>query len=191
MRYECEAFENLNLDQDCLEDIFFEDCTFYRCRIWETTIRHCSFRGCSFKDCVIQNNTYEFTDLIDCRFCQCSLVGVNWNDVERENHIILPFSAFESCTLKHNLFFGFKLKQFDFSGCDLLGSTFQECDLRDSSFQRAGLKDTAFLKNDLTGADFRQAEDYAISLENNKMEKSRFSFPDAIRLLSSTGIIVE
>lgn len=191
MRYECEEFENLDLDQGHMEDSVFEDCTFYKCRICETKIRHCSFRGCSFRGCIIQNNTYEFTDVVDCRFFECSLVGVNWNDVERENNIILPFSAFEGCTLKHNLFFGFKMKKFDFSGCDLLGSTFQKCDLRESSFQRAGLKDAVFLQNDLTGADFRQAEDYAISLESNKMKKSRFSFPDAIRLLSSTGIIVE
>lgn len=191
MRYESEEFKNMDLDQDHLEDSVFEDCAFYKCRICETKLQHCSFRGCSFKDCVIQNNTYEFTDVADCRFSQCSLVGVNWNDVERENNIILPFSVFESCTLKYNLFFGFKMKKFDFSDCDLLGSTFQQCDLRESSFQRAGLKDAVFLRNDLTGADFRQAEDYSISLEDNKMKKSRFSFPDAIRLLSSTGIIVE
>lgn len=191
MRHEYEEFEHLDLDGELVEDRTFEDCTFYKCRISETKIRHCSFRACTFKECMILNNTYEFTDAVDCRFTECSLVGVAWNEVERENNIMLPFSAFENCTIKYNLFVGFSMKKFDFSGCDLLGSTFQQCNLKESSFQRAGLKGTTFLRNDLTGADFREAEDYSISLEENRMKKSRFSFPDAIRLLSATGIIVE
>lgn len=191
MGYEYEEFENIQMEGELLEDQVFEDCTFYKCRISETKIRHCSFRGCTFKGCTILNNTYEFTDAIDCRFFECSLVGISWNDVERENNIILPFSQFESCTLKHNLFVGFHMKKFDFSECYLLDSAFEQCDLKESSFQRAGLKGTSFMRNDLTGADFRGAADYTISLENNKMKKSRFSFPDAIRLLASTGIIVE
>lgn len=191
MRYEYEEYENIQMDGALLEDAIFEECTFYKCRISETKLRHCSFRGCSFRECTMINNQYEFTDAVDCRFFECSLVGVSWNDVERENNIILPFAAFENCTLKHNLFVGFKMRKFDFSGCDLLGTTFQQCDLKESSFQRAGLEGTTFLQNDLTGADFRDAENYSISLESNKMKKSRFSFPDAIRLLASSGIIVD
>lgn len=83
------------------------------------------------------------------------------------------------------------MKKFDFSDCDLQGSTFQHCDLQKSLFRRTGLKDVNFQQNNLMGADFRDAFDYGISLENNKLKKAKFSFPDAIRLLSATGIIVE
>ena len=154
-------------------------------------LRHCSFRNCTFEACTILNNNFKFTDAVDNRFRQCSLIGVDWNDVARENLIVLPFSAFEECTLKHNLFVNFNMKKFDFAGCDLPGSSFQGCDLRESSFRGAGLKDTDFQQNNLMGADFREASDYNISLENNKLKKAKFSFPEAVRLLASTGIIVE
>lgn len=191
MRYENEIFENLEYDQDCIEGMTFADCVFRNCRVYEMEIRHCAFQSCTFHDCVVLNNTYRFTDAIDNRFSHCSLVGMAWNDVERENNVMLPFSAFEECTLKHNLFIDFKMKKFDFSDCDLQGSTFQQCDLRESLFRRTGLKDVNFQQNNLISADFRDAADYAISLENNKLKKAKFSFPDAIRLLAATGIIVE
>lgn len=191
MIYENEIFENIQLENDCMEEKVFSDCTFYKCRVYESDIVHCSFHGCIFKSCTILNNNFKFTDAVDNRFQDCSIVGLAWNDVERENNIMLPFSAFEDCTLKHNLFIGFKMKKFDFTDCDLLGSTFQQCDLKDSCFQRAGLKDVNFQQNDLRGADFRDALEYSISLENNRLKKAKFSFPDAIRLLSATGIIVE
>lgn len=191
MLYENETFENLQYEGDLIEDMTFADCVFRKCRIYETELRHCSFKSCTFQDCVILNNRYRFTDAIDNRFSHCSLVGMAWNDVERENNVMMPFSAFEECTLKHNLFISFKMKKFDFSDCDLQGSTFQQCDLRESLFRRTGLKDVNFQQNNLMGADFRDATDYGISLENNKLKKAKFSFPDAIRLLSATGIIVE
>ncbi|MCQ4636587.1 pentapeptide repeat-containing protein [Anaerovorax odorimutans] len=191
MLYEYENFENLQYENDCIEDLIFADCVFKNCRFMEMEIRHCSFKSCTFRGCTILNNNFKFTDATDNRFEGCSVIGMAWNEVEQESNIMLPFSAFSDCTLKHNLFVGFKMKKFQFQDCDLIGSSFQQCDLRESSFRRAGLTDVSFQQNNLMGADFRDARDYAISLENNKLKKAKFTFPDAVRLLSATGIIVE
>ncbi|MDE8731710.1 pentapeptide repeat-containing protein [Eubacteriales bacterium DFI.9.88] len=191
MLYEYEEFGKLQYEGGLVEDCIFTDCIFKECRFLEMEIRHCSFKSCTFQSCTILNNDFKFTDATDNRFEGCSVIGMAWNEVEKENNIMLPFSAFEACTLKHNLFVGFKMKKFRFDDCDLIGSSFQQCDLKDSSFRRAGLKDVSFQQNNLTGADFRDAQDYLISLENNQLKKAKFTFPDAIRLLSATGIIVE
>lgn len=191
MRYENEVFEKIQYEGGCMEDLIFTDCTFYKCKIYESEFYHCSFQSCNFQDCTLVNNRFKFTDAVDNRFYGCSIVGMAWNDVERESNVMLPFASFENCTLKHNLFIGFQMKKFDFSDCDLPGTVFQQCNLRDSSFRRADLREANFQQNDLRGADFRDAAEYSISLENNKLKKAKFSFPDAIRLLSATGIIVE
>ena len=46
-------------------------------------------------------------------------------------------------------------------------------------------------KYGITEADLRTAEEYAIDLETNKLKGARFSFPDVVRLLDGTGIVIE
>ena len=50
---------------------------------------------------------------------------------------------------------------------------------------------TRFTRCDLQKADLRTAEEYAIDLETNKLKGARFSFPDVVRLLDGTGIVIE
>ena len=63
--------------------------------------------------------------------------------------------------------------------------------LAGASFYGVRLGGTRFTRCDLQKADLRTAEEYAIDLETNKLKGARFSFPDVVRLLDGTGIVIE
>lgn len=191
MNFDNEQFENLTMEQELVEELVFTECKFIRCKFFELKVKNCSFRNCVFQGCTVLNNTFEYTDGLGNDFEDCALIGISWLDLKRDKTTLLPFSGFRECTLKLNSFYGFKMKKTDFSLCDLTSSIFEQCDLKESSFRRANLQESIFDNNDLSGVDFRDAENYAISLSNNKMVKSKFSFPDAINLLTASGIIVD
>ena len=44
---------------------------------------------------------------------------------------------------------------------------------------------------DLREADFRDASGYLISPRENRLEKARFSLPEATRLLDGLGIVLD
>lgn len=96
---------------------------------------------------------------------------------------LLEDRIFEDC-----VFYKCKFCEMELRHCSFRSCTFEACTILNNG---AGLKDTDFQQNNLIGADFREASDYNISLENNKLKKTEFSFPEAVRLLASTGIIVE
>lgn len=105
--------------------------------------------------------------------------------------MMLPFSSFKECRLHYNSFYLFQMKRQDFEDCDLTGTVFEQCNLQESRFGRANLTDVVFKDNNLTGADFRAATNYYFSPENNRLKNAKFSFPEAVSLLSAAGIIVE
>ena len=187
---ENQEYRRLDLQGESLEDSRFVECRFSHCRFQNLELSHCSFYDCTFEDCTALGVSFRYTDAKNNRFVRCSLLGVNWTELQKSGNAFLPFLSFEACTLKHNVFFHQRLKRMDFSFCDLGGSFFDECDLTESRFTGANLKGTLFSNNNLTGADFREAKDYAISLENNKLKKARFSFPDALNLLTALGIVI-
>ena len=191
MEYECERFEDLELKEELVEGVFFRECTFVKCRFYELKIKNCTFRDCVFEDCTILSCRFQYTDASGNGFRRCTLVGMDWTQVLREKSAALPFLHFDECTLKYNSFYHLKLRKFDFSGCDLSGSFFEGCEMAESKFRDAELQDTAFTDNNLMGADFRQARNYALSVENNRLKKARFLFPEAVNLLTASGIIVE
>lgn len=191
MDYENELFEGIEMQDEILSEKIFTDCTFIKCKFYEGQIEHCSFNECSFENCTILNSRFKYTDGKNNTFKNCTLIGVDWTSLLRSGKTVLPFDRFEECTLKYNSFAHMKLRRFDFSECDLTGSFFEGCDLTESRFRNTELSEVSFAENNMTGADFRDAKEYAISLENNRLKKARFSFPEALNLLTASGILVD
>ncbi|MCE2983208.1 MAG: pentapeptide repeat-containing protein [Parachlamydia sp.] len=73
--------------------------------------------------------------------------------------------SFKKSKLKECYFTNTVLKGSDFSGVDLLGTIFHNCDLSQS--------------------DFSSATQYDIDPRTNKINKAKFSFPEAVGLLRS------
>lgn len=137
------------------------------------------------------NNSFAYTDAVDNDFQGCAIIGMEWQKLGRKSQVMLPFSFFTNCTLKYNIFSDFNMKKMDFSNSNLQGTMFMHCDLRDSNFRYTGLGEAVLRQDDLRGSDFRDAVDYSISPEENRLKKAKFSFPEVIRLLDSTGIIID
>ncbi len=98
MVYERELFEGIRLEQGRIRDTVFIDCHFQDCKVYDTELLPCSIKNCTFENCVIYNGRFQFTDAADNGFQQCSVVGMAWNEVERSDGILLPFSAFKKFT---------------------------------------------------------------------------------------------
>lgn len=116
---------------------------------------------------------------------------VNWAEYFGSKSYSLPFAHFGSSKLKYNVFAEIKLSKFDFTGCSILESTFSGCDLSGANFNGCALDNTEFYHCDATGADFRDTSGYRIDIMSNKLKNARFSYPDAINLLSGLGIKIE
>ena len=169
----------------------FKECEFIHCNIYDVKLAHCSFKSCSFKNCTVMKTGFKYTIGGNNQFEDCVLMGINWAEFSKENKVFLPFTLLKRCTLKYNVFYGFKMKNFDLSDGDFSYSFFEECDLSGCKFNRVNLEKTMFTNNNLEGADFRDALNYGISIEANRLRGARFSFPDALNLLTAMGILIE
>ena len=109
------------------------------------------------------------------------------------NRFNLVFSRcpYEESPFRYNDFSGMALNGFDWTGAELQQCTFDDTRLAGASFYGVRLGGTRFTRCDLQKADLRTAEEYAIDLETNKLKGARFSFPDVVRLLDGTGIVIE
>ena len=146
---------------ELLENAEFEDCVFDHCRWLGTRVQNCRFNACTFD--------------------HCNFSGV----------VFQPFGKIKNCAFRYNDFSGMALNGFDWTGAELQQCTFDDTRLAGASFYGVRLGGTRFTRCDLQKADLRTAEEYAIDLETNKLKGARFSFPDVVRLLDGTGIVIE
>lgn len=162
--YQGETFANYD-PGELLENAEFEDCVFDHCRWVGTRVQNCRFNACTFDHCNFSGVVFSFTTMKDA-----------W----------LLNSAF-----RYNDFSGMALNGFDWTGAELQQCTFDDTRLAGASFYGVRLGGTRFTRCDLQKADLRTAEEYTIDLETNKLKGARFSFPDVVRLLDETGIVIE
>ena len=185
--YESREFRQIEYKEE-IKEINFTDCEFYNCTINEIEIRNCNFRSCKFYNCTVLNVKFKFTDMLDCEFYKCLLIGVNWTDLAQKFSVTKPFTKVEACELRYHIFERFNLKAFSFKECSLEGSIFEDCNLEGASFEGCNLKETQFKNNNMNKADFRDAKDFAINIYENKVKNAKFSYPEAISLLTEIGI---
>jgi uncharacterized protein YjbI with pentapeptide repeats len=186
--YESQTFEELKMEYERIEDYEFYDCTFKNCTFEECTLAHCSFIECRFFNCRIISTKVEFSQIKYIEFEKCNLIGVNWHDLLPAGNMADPITKLKECILKYNSFMHMNLRKFDFSLNTIQDSAFDECNLMESSFKGCKLEASQFSRCDMRKADFREAAGYQISITTNKMKDAKFSFPEAINLLSELGI---
>ncbi|MCM1364483.1 MAG: pentapeptide repeat-containing protein [Faecalibacterium sp.] len=187
-----EQFTNLNIMGEEFEELLFTDCEFIGCTIDGCRFQHCRFIDCTFTKCRLVNNKgTSQSQLRFCKFIDCFLIGISWNEWVPQIKFYQPFEIFNSCRIKYNNFVEMNLTKFNFCGNDLTESLFADCKLSGSSFKGCNLTKTEFFRCDLTKSDFRDALGYQISLETNKLKDARFSFPEVINLLNGLGIKID
>jgi uncharacterized protein YjbI with pentapeptide repeats len=169
-----------------LEDAEYEDCSFSKLALNDRKLSRCRYFDCVFRDC-----DFTLSRLVDCAFVRskferCRLTGINWSEVEKLERV-----SFAESQLNDTTFISVKLSACDFSKSIARRASFRDLSLQGMSFRDADLEGTEFVNADLRQADFRGATGYLISPKENRLEKAKFSLPEATRLLHGLGIVLD
>lgn len=188
--YQGETFANYD-PGELLENAEFEDCVFDHCRWLGTRVKNCRFNACTFDHCNFSGVVFSFTTMKDAWMLNSAFRSMAWGGLQGKSGVFQPFGKIKNCAFRYNDFSGMALNGFDWTGAELQQCTFDDTRLAGASFYGVRLGGTRFTRCDLQKADLRTAEEYAIDLETNKLKGARFSFPDVVRLLDGTGIVIE
>lgn len=185
-------FENRRFFQEEFQNLRIEECRFVNCIFEECKMTACFLSDCEFYECkVIGLGESRDSRLQNVGFFKCLLIGVNWGELQARARFAEPVKSFRGCCMKYNTFSEMNFKGFDFSGNEIRESLFSECGLRESCFKGCMLERTEFYQCDMRKADFRDASGYKPDLLSCKMRGAIFSFPEAVTLLDSLGILIE
>ncbi|HEX3776255.1 MAG TPA: pentapeptide repeat-containing protein [Polyangiaceae bacterium] len=169
-----------------LVDAEFEDCSFAKLALSGQKLGRSRFFDCVFSDCDL-----SLCRLVDCAFVRstferCRLSGINWSEVEKLERV-----AFDGSQLNDTTFIGVKMELCDFSRAIAHRASFRDLSLKSCIFRDADLSESEFVNADLRQADFRGASGYVINPKENRLEKARFSLPEAVRLLNGLGVLLD
>lgn len=183
--YEDEVFKSLDLGGKSLKKSVFDEVTFENCHFVESNWQQAQFNGCRFKNCNL-----SLIDLTGCRlqqavFEECKIVGLNFYKCEKILHLSFHKSILQTCN-----FTDLKLKGTSFAGSKIREVYFTGTDLSEANFTHTDLLGTVFHQCNLTKADFRNAQNYAIDLQTNNAKKAHFSLPEATDLLKCFDITI-
>lgn len=165
--YENYIFKTCDLSEQNLSDFKFIDCDFFDCNLSLAKLDRTSFREVNFKDC----------KMIGLQFERCQPFGLAFN--------------FENCQLNHSSFFQLGIRKTKFKNCQLREVDFGEADLLSASFNESDLSQALFQNTNLEKADFREAINYSIDPENNRLKGARFSSSGIAGLLDKYQIRIE
>jgi fluoroquinolone resistance protein len=182
-----DEFSSIVFKSDSLIERQFDKCRFVSCTFRETDLRSTVFESCTFIRCdfilpkveglTLRAVTFEDSRLMGIPFGECNQFGFN--------------PDFHGCIVDSCMFLNLKLKKKELINNTFRNSDFMECDLREASFSGCLFDNAQFHNCDLREADFREAENYIINPDGNKIKGSKHRIPGALSFLSFTGIDLE
>lgn len=162
----------------------YDGCTFSACNFSNVNFHGSSFENCTFKNCDLSNAKVSGVSFQTVKFESCKILGVHFNSA---NPFLLDFH-FEGCQLDYSNFFNLKLKKSVFKSCRLLEVDFSQADLTAATFFGSEMSGVVFDRSVLEKADFREAVNYRIDPEINKIKGARFDLEGLPGLLGKWGI---
>ena len=193
--YEVEKIEDIDLDDQKLEHSDFVGCKFKHISASETAWLSCSFRDCKFIDSNLDLMKVDRSVFQSVQFTNCKMMGINWTNASwwgRQGIAqLIKKINFKDCVLNYSSFMGLNLAGIKIVGCIVHEVDFSEAILSKADFSDSDLTKAIFRSSDLRKADFRKAKNYAFSPLDNKINKARFSLPEAMSLLHSMDIELE
>ncbi|MCU0399592.1 MAG: pentapeptide repeat-containing protein [Algoriphagus sp.] len=165
----------------------YESCTFVACNFSNLNFHGSSFENCTFRDCDLSNAKVFKVSFQNVKFERCKVLGVHFNTA---NAFLMEFQ-FEHCQLDYSNFFNLKLKKSQFKNCRLLEVDFSQAELQEANFQGSDLSGAVFDGTNLEKADFRDAVNYRIDPEINRIKGARFDLQGLPGLLVKWGIKVQ
>ncbi len=189
--YSGDVFRGVKLTGTRITATDFSECHFIRCDFSNASLQQCRFIDCDFVDCTMKMTNIENTTLAGVRFTNCDLLGVNWAEANWSDWATkLDIMAFDNCNLKYGVFLGLELKKVIMKNCNAHETNFAETDLTEANFSGTDFAGAIFLRTNLTGANFVTAKNYTLNIHDNKTKGTRFSLPEATRLLFNMDILL-
>lgn len=181
-----QVFENLNLRSQTIVDCSFDACIFKQGSFSGATLKNCRFVDCVFEHCDMSNVQFTSSILRSVKFQTSKLVGINWTAASEVMHLgwydsILNYGNFSSLDLRKCVMFQCSALEADF-----IQTNFTEANLCGTDFALARFASTILIK-----ADLRQARNYSIRPDSNKIKNAKFSLPEATLLLYGLDIVLE
>ena len=178
--------EHLDCTGAAITEHEFRRCVFDRVRLVEADLGGSVFEDCELVQCDLTMAKVERTAFRGVRFRRCKLMGIDWSPVRS-----LVFTVtFEGCVLTHSSFVGNKMRGTRFLDCQATETTFVDVDLSEAVFTGSDLAGAKFIDTTLIDADLSTATNYAISPQQNRLKRTRFSEEAALALVSELGIVV-
>jgi len=185
--FEDRTFTSTDLRPDAFAGAEFEQCTFQRGRWMAADLKGARFSGCVFEQCDLSNALVVGTGFRTVVFKECKLLGVQF---EQCNAFLLSMH-FENCRLDFASFRSLALKGARFMQCSLVEADFSGTDLGRAVFDNCTLTGTVFNGTNLEGADLREARNFIIDPDRNRIKGARFALNGLPGLLMRHGIRVD
>lgn len=184
---EDKVFEKQDFTKNRLLQGDYEYCTFLNCNFSDSFLNGIRFLECEFIDCNLSSANIASTSFQDAKFTGCKMLGLHFETVN-------PFGfsiQMENCQLDHASFYQVVLKNSRIINSKLQNVDFTESDLTASCFDHCDLKNAVFENTNLEKVDFRNAINYTIQPERNRVKGTKFSLDGVAGLLSSYQIVIE
>jgi fluoroquinolone resistance protein len=192
--FEDEIFQKTILVKGEISNTQFMDCTFISCSFNSSAFIDCRFQNCTFNICDLSLANINRSSFSNTVFRKSKTIGLNWSSAFWSNnsaHILSKPIDFFECTLDYSSFIGLKLGNINIEDCSAIEVDFSEAILTGANFKGSDFRNAIFRNTDLSSANFIGAKNYSISPHGNKINKAKFTMPEAMNLLYSMDISID
>ncbi|MBN1313009.1 MAG: pentapeptide repeat-containing protein [Anaerolineae bacterium] len=189
--YTDEFFEALDAEGGQISSCEFYDCRFERCSFVEAAFLDCRFVNCQFQHCDLSMMNIEGSSFSSTQFEHSKVLGIDWTRGAWPEIQVKGPLVFKECVLTHSTFIGLAMKEAQYLACVARNVDFREATLAKADFSDTDLSGSHFINTDLREADFRSAYNYQINPAQNKIDKAKFTLPEAMSLLYSLDIVLD
>ncbi len=176
-------YNDTNMDQlEFIPEASFENYEFQGIDFSKHHLKSIEFYSCKFLACNFANQSVMNVSFKEPLFDSCKLLGINWCEIKR-----LDQPKFLNSKLDLSVFSRLKLKKAEFIDCSVIDVDFSESDLSAALFTGSNLSSSNFDGAVILGTDFRNSKDYSIDPRRTKIKGAKFSYPEAISLISILG----
>lgn len=179
-----QLYKSIDFTEKDLSHSSFMNCTFENCNFTGSIWNNGIFSNCFFNSCNLSLVKLENCRLQHVLFTDCKIVGAEFYKCEKKFFSINS----KNCLILYCNYSDLNMKRASFQKSKIKESFFTATCLVEADFTHADLQGTIFHQSDLSKADFRNAINYVIDPQTNKVKEAKFSFPEVTGLLNGFEI---
>ena len=189
--YEDIIFNQTKLEEKSLENITFDNCIFEDANFYKSIFSDCKFFNCKFIRSDLSLVKLPNSVIDNTLFQECKIQGINFTTLNWEKNISSNPLSFTNSQISYCSFNALNLKKLKIKNCIANDLDFSDCILTSSDFSGSDLKGSRFNNCKLDNSDFTKTKNYYINPVLNKLDGSKFTYPEVINLLDSFNIKIQ